>query len=497
MKSSATRTQFTSLNHDALREIALRLPIGKSKAPWRDLSSLASTCKSLSLWNRDRVKPELAHEWKKARDIISGTAYAHTGLKKILDVPEGSAGRLFREPVLRLLSRKMRRDHRDNKVIRGYPDFLVTLYGHREAAELKEIKHCFTVLTGASRQKKVGFNKVLPSLLAALNGKKRVRALRLMFKWLDTDKSARRAVRHSVVFELIQKIFDEDETAKAALELGLHARGLLSYHLDRYGAGYSLQSVPDKQRWKWVARNVPEFLDTTLGLQVLLGDVSCQRRLMAHLRSYFSSSSVDKDSFEKCARVLSLHQQIAQVADGEGLIRSAYAWLKKASESIALDEGKADKAYLEALQNCLSVADRYLEGGAKEFLRAKLYSLVGAALKLRDYDRSSRTLLAIAKSDPNMSTSVAELAPASVWGSDHIEQALQHALVCAYSLSGVSEKSNYLHALMNIADLAPAMKRRKRKEFKAECLAVIRNPQTSSAASISFPHQDNDDGSES
>ena len=52
MRLTSVTSPMLTLPHDALNEIALRLPADKSIKPWRDVNSLATTCKGLYEWKK-------------------------------------------------------------------------------------------------------------------------------------------------------------------------------------------------------------------------------------------------------------------------------------------------------------------------------------------------------------------------------------------------------------------------------------------------------------
>ena len=74
-----------NLPHDALSEIVLRLPTVSSTKPWRDVNSLAITCKGLYQWKKTAVDKDLEQEWKKVSAEIAIKKGGLRALQVILD----------------------------------------------------------------------------------------------------------------------------------------------------------------------------------------------------------------------------------------------------------------------------------------------------------------------------------------------------------------------------------------------------------------------------
>lgn len=144
MRSTSATTPMLTLPHDALSEIALRLPAVKSKKPWRDVNSLATTCKGLYYWKKTKVDQDVRSEWKRVSAEVAQTSGWRDSLKKILSDFEDPSRRLFREPILRKIT-KAEKKTTTAKPITSVNDFNVSLYKKRETASINEISCCLIV----------------------------------------------------------------------------------------------------------------------------------------------------------------------------------------------------------------------------------------------------------------------------------------------------------------------------------------------------------------
>lgn len=67
MRSASIASPMLTLHDDVLTEVALRLPAAKSKKPWRDMNSLATTCIRLYEWKKTNVDKEVLFEWERVK----------------------------------------------------------------------------------------------------------------------------------------------------------------------------------------------------------------------------------------------------------------------------------------------------------------------------------------------------------------------------------------------------------------------------------------------
>jgi hypothetical protein len=201
-----------TLPHDALSEIALSLPKVKSTKPWRDVNSLATTCKGLYYWKKTKVDQDVRSEWKRVSAEVAQTSGWRDSLEKILSDFEDPSRRLFREPILRKIT-KAEKKTTTAKPITSVNDFNVSLYKKRETASINEISWCLIVCADKKLEtnKKIELVTKLPSFLSPLKSIDRQKALRMMFRLLDADKKLGMLLNKKGVFKKIEESLDDDE----------------------------------------------------------------------------------------------------------------------------------------------------------------------------------------------------------------------------------------------------------------------------------------------
>jgi hypothetical protein len=286
MRSGSVTNPFLNLPYDVLSEVAKRLPAVKSKKPWRDVNSLATTCKALRLWKKNKVNEDLRAEWNIAKKKIPGEKGWLAGLKSIVGEFENTEKRLFREPILRRIANK-RVAPPIGKNNESYRKFIGTIFLSRETASLNEIHDCLTLCGSAPLTRKTKILAALPSLLSTLKSSDRQMALRLMFNLLDEDKHLGQTLKGNGTFDKVKESLGDDYLSIAFLELGLHSRKRLSYNPKKIDVEFGLSSIPKKERWHWVLENMPECLNTKLGMEIMLNDPDCRTQMVAHLSKSF------------------------------------------------------------------------------------------------------------------------------------------------------------------------------------------------------------------
>ena len=102
MQPPTVASPMLTLSHDALSEIAFRLPAVKSTKPWRDLNSLATTCKGLYYWKKTVVDKNIEAEWNEVSAEIAKTTGWRASLQKIRSDFEHPSRHLFREKLIKV-----------------------------------------------------------------------------------------------------------------------------------------------------------------------------------------------------------------------------------------------------------------------------------------------------------------------------------------------------------------------------------------------------------
>ena len=160
MRLTSITSPIQTLPHDALSEIALSLPAVKSTKPWRDVNSLVITCKGLYEWKKTVVDKNTEAEWKRVSAEVVQTTGWRDALEKILSDFEHPSRRLFREPVLRRIT-KLKEPISTAEPKTSIYEFQANLFIQRETATLKEISSCLILCSddGLERHKKIDLVK--------------------------------------------------------------------------------------------------------------------------------------------------------------------------------------------------------------------------------------------------------------------------------------------------------------------------------------------------
>lgn len=472
MQASKYRLDTTEIPVDVWTQFALSLAVVKSKTPWRDVNSLTSTCKHLFKWKKSDLTNRLLQERNHAMNILRTQGDPHTVLQKILDVPADSVSRLLREPVLRVLFDRRQADPVRLKVLNQSPDFLLTLYAHRESASLSEIKHCFKALDVIQDDKGLDLCHVLLSLLTTLKGDDRLKGIRLMFDWIDKQHPAGEVIWTDKTFSNIHAALGEDDASKASLELGLHARKLLPYTLNLHDAAFSLSWLSDDRRWDWVAANVPEFIETRLGIVVLLSDPMCAPQLISEFKTYFSEEKVNTKKLLQCARVLMLHQQFEKQPNGKKLIKQVCRCLIQTPEGIGAGDSKLYRCYKASVKQFIAMETNYLKIGERDFLYRHLFLAAGEAMASGKSVRFTEMLQLAARGHRQSKLTLKYAIPYDFMDSAKIIDTLRQALSKIIQLSSRDDQLYYVHMLLEIAKSARHLNASSYKQFKAEVLAV-------------------------
>jgi hypothetical protein len=435
-----------TLPHDALSEIALRLPAVKSTKPWSDMNSLATTCKGLYQWKKTKIDQDVRSEWKRVSAEVAKTTGWRDSLEKTLSDFEDPSRRLFREPVLRKIAKvkepKTTADSRTSII-----DFNANLYINRETASLNEISWCLVVCADKKLEinKKIELVTKLPSFLSTLKSTDRQTALRMMFKLFDTDKVLGMLLKYrdSGIFKKIESSLDDDEPSEALLELGLRTRGLLTSKTNLMMLGFNLECIPSAERWNWVSKNVPECLNTTLGMQAMLNDSVCRPQMINHLYKSFNWYSTPESRLELYEKISPLYSKLCECSDGKKLAKKISHWFLR-EKSFTTDQGyRLPSTYMDLLINHIGLVKICFGSKEKKLLKAAICRTIQYANETRAYDQSASLLIALAKDDAKL---LKNLYIGSV-----PRAALKHALAHAKSIENLDIRYSYVSALYKAA----------------------------------------------
>ena len=287
MNPVANPPLITALPPDVLNEIVLRLPVVKSKAPWRDLNSLAYSCRFMSQWKANGVKPLIKQACCQVAKTLTETKDWRSALLKVVDQSSDPWTRLFREPVLRKLA-STRQDIEDGDVSRTYPGFIATVSSHRESLSVAEFRHFLDVCGKSSPSQKDAILATMPRLLEGFTADDLLQACAILSKSLGKDRELCRRLAKLGVMEKLLDAAGRSKQGFAMLELSLLARDSLPYPMSELDVKQTLSVIPDKKRWSWVSRSVREFIQSGTIVRCLLSDRYCSRQRVKFMCAAFS-----------------------------------------------------------------------------------------------------------------------------------------------------------------------------------------------------------------
>jgi len=282
MRSTSMTTPMLTVPHDALNEIALKLPVVGSTKPWRDLNSLATTCNRLYQWKKSKVDLDVLAEWDEVNKLIPVKNSWIKGLEVIASDYENSPTRLFREPILRKIASKRLDSDLDNQ-IKDFDLFFTMLFSMLEKISYEDISQLLGVLSKTSLYTKTQIISVLPLFLPALDSKNRQQVLCQLFKLVDNDPGLRFSLATSGAFNKVGNSLGEDHQSKILLMLSLYSRNLVRLGSDK--DEFVLDFIRDDVRWSWVMDKVPEYLNTKQGLHTMLDDPVCRKKMINYFQS--------------------------------------------------------------------------------------------------------------------------------------------------------------------------------------------------------------------
>jgi hypothetical protein len=398
MRSTTKNSPLLTLPYDALSEIALRLPAVGSTKPWRDVNSLATTCKGLYHWKKAKVDNSVKIEWNRVSAEVAKTTGWRDSLEKILSDFEHPSRRWFREPVLRKIA-KAEKQSTTAKPVTSVNDFKATLFIKRETASLDEIGECLIVCT----DKEIDTNKKnelvtkLQLHLTELKSTDKQMALQSMFKYIDADEELARSLKNNGIFEKVEASMDDDQPSEALLELGLRSRGLLTNKPDLGILGFNLEFIPAAERWNWVVKNVPECLDGTVGMQAMLNDSACRAQMIDYLNQAFSSSKGYAERIDMCERVSACYAKLCDCRDGKKLAKNIVHWFLEGSILTPFTYAPLVTRYMKLLTKLISLVKNYFGNKEKLLLSDRLIEAIQYFISSKEYDRSISIFMALAK----------------------------------------------------------------------------------------------------
>jgi hypothetical protein len=280
-------------------------------------------------------------------------------------------------------------------------NFDTNLYLYRESLSLKEIRSCFRQCSDDSFAKKLQLiEKKFPSFLSALNSLDRQTALRKFFRVLDKDKYLGESLELTkFAFKDIKNSLRDDQESKILMEIGLYCRGLWAKTLNLSHAKSGLSHIPSFERWDWVKKNVPEFLDSSLGLQVMLDDPSCRKQMIDHLELEFLKCKNYIEKFNFCRKISNFYSELCVCHDGKKFTKKLAHFFLKGPIITSSESVPPNNQYMELLIKHITLINNYLGSKEKAALSRKISQIIKFTNHIKAFDHSTSLLLELTNKD--------------------------------------------------------------------------------------------------
>ncbi len=440
MRSTPMTSQMLTLPFDALSEIALSLPAVGSTKPWRDVNSLAITCVRLCEWKKT-VDNDVEIEWNEVKKTVSGKYGWKDGLEIIISNFENSKTRLFREPILRKIASK-RLDSDLNNQIEDFDVFVTMLYSMLEKISYEDIRQLLDVFNKASLSTKTQIVTVLPLFLPALDSKNRQQVLCQLFRLVDSDPMLRHSLTIIGAFNNVGNSLGDDHHSKILLMLSLYSRELLRI---KHGYKFALDFIQSDELWSWVLDKVPEYLDTTHGMEAMLDDPACRTQMINYLYKSFLECS-DTRRHGICEKMLEFHPELRKCCDGVKLVNQLIHWFLRSPEFCIAENGPLNSRFISVLSKHIAMYKTSLGKREKILLTGKISKTISYAIRVKAYDQSTLLLIETAKIDKKLITNVCQ------YSLDLTNKnALMDALLNVNSLKDLDGRYHYVSALCSAA----------------------------------------------
>ena len=401
MRSTSVNSPILTLNYDALSEVAQRLPVVGSEKPWRDLNSLATTCKVLLKWKERKVNAQIKAEWLRVNLTISARSGWRKGLKSIIGDYENSPTRLFREPILRKTATKVKPLSKGYET-EGYEDFITQIFLCREIVTLKEIQDCLSVIRRSELPKRSRVLWKLSEFLPSLSSAHRQEVLRSMFELLDRDWFLGRALRVNAMFDQLDDALGDDAESKSLLCLGLNYRNLDSSYPDEKKLESYLKCIPNEKRWSWILDSVPECLTTKLGMRIMLNDPACRPQMINHLDKSFSECLDEPHRLAFCEKISSVYSNLCECRDGEMLAKKILRMVLKGTISENKEYRNLSTRYMHFLIKHINLVKTYFGRQEKEHLKNAIFKSIKWLIKCQESDQLASLFIALAENDTEL-----------------------------------------------------------------------------------------------
>ena len=186
-------------------------------------------------------------------------------------------------------------------------------------------------------------------------------------------------------------------------------------------------------------KNVPECLNTTLGMQAMLNDSVCRPQMINHLDKSFSECPTYGRRFAFCGKVSSVYSKLCECSDGKMLAKKIAHWFLREKGLINVQDFRLSSKYMDLLIKHIGLVKTCFGNNEKKLLKAAICKTIQYANKIEAYDQSTSLLIALAKDDAKV-TKYLHIGQVSKAG-------LKHALNHAKSIANLNIRCSYVSAL--------------------------------------------------
>jgi hypothetical protein len=410
MKTVVQLPPILNLPSDHLSAIMMQLPAVNRVNPWRDVMSLASTCKMLNKQINDTRSEGRRIYWPKCPE---GATWCDQ-LDLVLAAADGlGEKRIFSEPILRFLTEKIRRvDSKINCEI-SIDDVWMRIFEKRESLRLEEIVFVLKKLTNKNPEQHYSTLKNLMNHLGKINGEHKWRALFIIVdevmlrpkkitkdqrknllrqaelilqkggvtsgspsSWATSEEiilKRRGDTQFSGATERIQSwkdMLDVDSGVLLAIyklkhflnsqdayeSCNLGSRGRANFNVKETIGEMSclVKRIPWEFRFRLFSNYAPEIFGSIYGVYFLVKDVACNEKIINYLSHRFLESENFRDRVFLCGCAALSGKAMYRHENGQALYEELGEWFVKQSKEAIFSRGYSEaKPYLSTLVDFL------------------------------------------------------------------------------------------------------------------------------------------------
>ncbi len=462
MKATPATSPFVSLPDDIVLEILKHSSESTAPKPGTDMKSLGTTCTRLHMQTKGITAAWLADHMPPPPKDGNWRA----SLEKILSAPKCTEERLFREPMLRRLTKDIRKlEQAGSKHFRD-SGFWVTLYKNRESLSRTEITDCLSRMHQFDADTKCQILKALTTKLDKLSAGDRLEALLQIWGTLMEEKPVLRSTQRDAVMEKIRYGGGLDTTTLALLDLKIIFDDLKTRNGRGADISRKLGLLPPEQRWSLLSRYVPDMFRSSIGVACLTGDPVCHKRLIRLLAKRFSDSVDPAEKALVCGHAAWAWKNISTSEAGRALLAmtcksfvAAPVLLGNASTPSVMGarlhgvQSSWLSQYIDVLIRHFSLVDGYLTKEGCRLLKEKLDTCFKLATEAQLYQHAARLLVKAAAADVTLLPKLKIRSRGAVWA---VELALQSLSEIANTDARYALWSAGLKGVAAARDVSPA-----------------------------------------